>query len=418
MFRFDTRAIHAGQPNDHATGSVNTPIHQTSTFGQDEPGINKGFCYARTGNPTRSALEENLAALENARHGLAFSSGMAAIHAVLSLLSRGDHVVSTQDLYGGAWRIFTKVFARFGVEFTFVDTTIPANIEAAIRPNTKLLWLETPSNPLLHVTDIARCAAIARANRITTIVDNTFATPVLQQPLTLGADIVVHSTTKYINGHSDVLGGAVITNDDALFAELKFLQNAIGAVPAPQDCFLILRGIKTLGLRVERHCSNAELLARWLLAQKGIRRVYYPGLVDQPSHAVARRQMSRFGAIVSFELDASLEETRAFTRRLNLWTLAESLGGAKSLFCHPATMTHASVEPEVRRSVGISDSLIRLSAGLEDVRDLIEDLEQALVRSAAVSAAGPAASSPPPREAGGTPAVQPARTPALHEVGA
>ncbi|HEX6084666.1 MAG TPA: PLP-dependent aspartate aminotransferase family protein [Thermoanaerobaculia bacterium] len=381
MFRFDTRAIHAGQPNDHATGSVNTPIHQTSTFGQDEPGINKGFCYARTGNPTRSALEENLAALENARHGLAFASGMAAIHAVLSLLSRGDHVVSTQDLYGGAWRIFTKVFARFGAEFTFVDTTTPANIEAAIRPNTKLLWLETPSNPLLHVTDIARCSAIARANRITTIVDNTFATPVLQQPLALGADVVVHSTTKYINGHSDVIGGAVLTNDEALHAELKFLQNAIGAVPAPQDCYLILRGIKTLGLRVERHCSNAELLARWLLAQDGIRRVYYPGLVDQPSHAVARKQMSRFGAIVSFELDASLEETRAFTRRLNLWTLAESLGGAKSLFCHPATMTHASVEPEVRRSVGISDSLIRLSAGLEDVRDLIEDLEQALQRT-------------------------------------
>ena len=380
-YRFDTRAIHAGQPNDPATGSVITPIHQTSTFGQDEPGINKGFCYSRTGNPTRSALEENLAALENARHGLAFASGMSAIHAVLSLLGRGDHVVSTQDLYGGAWRIFTKVFSRFGIEFTFVDTTSPANIEAAIRPNTKLLWLETPSNPLLHITDIVRCSAIARAKRITTVVDNTFATPVLQQPLSLGADIVVHSTTKYINGHSDVLGGAVLTNDDALFAELKFLQNAIGAVPAPQDCFLILRGIKTLGLRVERHCSNAELIARRLLAHDGIRRVYYPGLVDQPDHAVARRQMSRFGAIVSFELDATLEETRAFTRRLNLWTLAESLGGVKSLFCHPATMTHASVEPEVRRSVGISDSLIRLSAGLEDVRDLIEDLEQALART-------------------------------------
>jgi cystathionine gamma-lyase len=386
MFRFDTRAIHVGQPSDAATGSVNTPIHQTSTFGQDEPGINRGFCYSRSGNPTRSALEENLAALENARHGLAFASGMAAIHAVLSLLSRGDHVVSTQDLYGGAWRIFTKVFSRFGVEFTFVDTTVPAAIEAAIRPNTKLLWLETPSNPLLQVTDIGRCAAIARAGRITTVVDNTFATPVLQQPLALGADIVVHSTTKYINGHSDVIGGAVLTNDDALFAELKFLQNAVGAVPAPQDCFLILRGIKTLGLRVERHCSNAELIARRLLAHDGVRRVYYPGLVDQPSHAVARRQMSRFGAIVSFELDATLEETRAFTRRLNLWTLAESLGGAKSLFCHPATMTHASVEPDVRRSVGIGDSLIRLSAGLEDVRDLIEDLEQALARTTRAAA--------------------------------
>jgi cystathionine gamma-lyase len=309
---------------------------------------------------------------------------MAAIHCVLSTLKSGDHVVSTHDLYGGAWRIFTKVFARFGVEFTFVDTTYPENIEAAIRPNTKLLWLETPSNPLLHVTDISRCAAIARGNRITTVVDNTFATPVLQQPLPLGADLVVHSTTKYINGHSDVIGGAVITNDDGLYEELKFLQNAVGAVPGPQDCFLILRGVKTLGLRIERHCSNAELLAKYLLAHDRVRRVYYPGLVDQPNHAVARRQMTRFGAIVSFELDASLEETRAFTRRLQLLTLAESLGSVKSLFCHPATMTHASVEPDVRRSVGISDSLIRLSAGLEDVRDLIDDLEQALARTARV----------------------------------
>ena len=384
-YRFDTRAIHAGQASDAATGSVITPIHQTSTFGQDEPGINKGYCYSRTGNPTRSALEENLAALENARHGLAFASGMAAIHAVLSLLSRGDHVVSTRDLYGGAWRIFTRVFTRFGIEFTFVDTTSPANIEAAIRPETKLLWLETPSNPLLLVTDIGRCSAIARSKGITTVVDNTFATPVLQQPLALGADVVVHSTTKYINGHSDVLGGAVITNGQGIYDELKFLQNAIGAVPAPQDCFLILRGIKTLGLRMERHCSNAELIARYLLAHEGVRRVYYPGLVDQPSHAVARRQMSRFGAIVSFELESSLEETRAFTRRLHLWTLAESLGGPKSLFCHPATMTHASVEADVRRDVGIGDSLIRLSAGLEDVRDLIDDLDQALGRTARVA---------------------------------
>lgn len=380
--RFDTRAIHAGQPDDDATGAVTTPIYQTSTFRQTEPGINKGFCYARTGHPTRTALEENLAALEDARHGLAFASGMAAIHAVLSLLRQGDHVVSTQDLYGGAWRIFTKVFARFGIELTFVDTTSPANIEAAIRPNTKLLWLETPSNPLLHVTDIARCCAIVRGSRIITVVDNTFATPLLQQPLQLGADIVVHSTTKYINGHSDVLGGAVLTNDDGLFEELKFLQNAIGAVPGPQDCFLILRGVKTLGLRMERHCSNAELVAKYLLAHDRVRRVYYPGLVDQPNHAIARRQMTRFGAIVSFELDAGIEETRAFTRRLQLWTLAESLGSVKSLFCHPATMTHASVEPDVRRNVGISDSLLRLSVGLEDVRDLIDDLEQALARTA------------------------------------
>jgi cystathionine gamma-lyase len=391
-YRFDTRAIHAGQPDDRITGAVTTPIYQTSTFRQIEPGVNQGFCYARTGHPTRAALEANLAALEGARYGLAFASGMAAIHAVLSLLRAGDHVVSTQDLYGGAWRIFTKVFARFGVEFTFVDTTNPANIEAAIRPNTRLLWLETPSNPLLRVSDIAKCIAILNGNRngngngnqITSVVDNTFATPLLQQPLALGADLVLHSTTKYINGHSDVLGGAVLTNDQGLFDELKFLQNAIGAVPGPQDCYLILRGIKTLGLRVERHCSNAELLAKYLIAHDRVRRVYYPGLIDSPDHAVARRQMTRFGAIVSFELDAPLEETRLFTRRLQLWTLAESLGSVKSLFCHPATMTHASVEPEVRRSVGIGDSLIRLSAGLEDVRDLIDDLEQALARTAAV----------------------------------
>lgn len=384
-YRFDTRAIHAGQADDAATGAVTTPIYQTSTFRQTEPGVNRGFCYSRTDHPTRRALEENLAALEGARYGVAFGSGMAAIHGVLSLLSRGDHVVATQDLYGGAWRIFTKVFTRFGIEFTFVDTTSPEAIERALRPETKLLWLETPSNPLLKVTDIAACAAIARTAGVRTVVDNTFATPVLQQPLALGADLVVHSTTKYINGHSDVIGGAVITDDESLCAELKFLQNAIGAVPGPQDCFLILRGVKTLGLRMERHCSSAELIARWLIAQPSVRRVYYPGLVDEPTHAVARRQMARFGAIVAFELDADLAEARAFTRRPHLWTLAESLGSVKSLFCHPATMTHASVEAEVRESVGISDGLIRLSVGLEDVRDLIDDLDQALRRTRAAS---------------------------------
>ena len=323
---------------------------------------------------SRSSLDAVASTVAPAR----FASWMAAIHTVLSLLSRGDHVVSTQDLYGGAWRIFTKVFARFGVEFTFVDATFPENIEAAIRPNTKLLWLETPSNPLLHVTDIERCAAIARARRVITVVDNTFATPALQQPLSLGADLVVHSTTKYINGHSDVLGGAVLTNDTALYDELKFLQNAIGAVPGPQDCFLILRGIKTLGLRIERHCSNAELVARYLIAHDRVRRVYYPGLVDQQNHAVARKQMTRFGAVVSFELDASLEETRAFTRRLHLWTLAESLGSVKSLFCHPATMTHASVDEAKRQRLGITEGLVRISVGIEDTDDIIADLDQAL----------------------------------------
>lgn len=366
MYRFDTLAIHAGQPNDEATGAVTVPIYQTSTFGQLAPGVHRGFGYARTEHPTRRALEECLASLEGARYGLAFASGMAAIHNVLSLLRTGDHVVSTQDLYGGAWRIFTKYFAKFGIDFTFVDTSDLAAVETAIRPETKLLWLETPSNPLLKVTDIAACSAIARRAGIRTVVDNTFATPVLQQPIALGADIVLHSTTKYINGHSDALGGAVITDDETLFNDLKFFQNAIGAVPGPQDCFLILRGVKTLGLRIARHCQNASEVVEYLREQEQIARIHYPG----------------FGAIVSFELDADVADTIAFTKRLRLWTLAESLGSVKSLFCHPPTMTHASVEPEVRRKVGITDGLIRLSIGLEDVRDLIDDLDQALAEVA------------------------------------
>ncbi|HEX6176896.1 MAG TPA: PLP-dependent aspartate aminotransferase family protein [Thermoanaerobaculia bacterium] len=384
-WHFDTQVIHAGHPDDERTGAVTVPIYQTSTFRQTEPGVNAGYCYARTDHPTRRALEENLAALEGARYGLAFASGMAAIHGILSILQSGDHVVSTQDLYGGAWRIFTKLFSKFGIEFSFVDTTSVDAVAKAIRPQTKLLWLETPSNPLLKITDIAACARIARARGVRTVVDNTFATPLLQRPIETGADCVIHSTTKYINGHSDTLGGAVITNDQALYTELKFFQNAVGAVPGPQDCYLILRGAKTLPLRMERHCSNAELVARWLAAHDKVRRVYYPGLIDDASHAVARRQMTRFGAIVSFELDTDLEETRAFTRRPNLWTLAESLGSVKSLFCHPASMTHASVEPEVRRQVGIADGLIRLSVGLEDVRDLIDDLEQALARTSSLT---------------------------------
>ncbi len=358
-YRFDTLAIHAGQPNDEATGAVTVPIYQTSTYQQLEPGVSRGYDYSRTAHPTRRALEENLAALEGAQFGLAFSTGMAAIHNVLSTLRAGDHVVATQDLYGGAWRIFTKYFAKFGIGFSFVDTGDLTAVERAIRSTTRLLWLETPSNPLLKVTDISASATIARRHGIRTVVDNTFATPVLQQPIVLGADVVVHSTTKYINGHSDCLGGCVITNDAAFHDELKFFQNAIGAVPGPQDCFLILRGIKTLSLRVERHCQNARKIVESLRNHEAVTQVYYPG----------------FGAIVSFETDDPL----AFAANVKLWTLAGSLGSVKSLFCHPPTMTHASMDADVRKSVGIGDGLIRLSVGLEDVRDLIEDLEHALV---------------------------------------
>jgi cystathionine gamma-lyase len=376
-YRLRTRAIHAGQPNDPTTGAVAFPIYQTSTFAQIEPGLHHGFSYARTDHPTRRALEENLAALENGRHGLAYASGMAAINGVLTLLRAGDRVVSSRDLYGGAWRIFTKLYAKFGVRFDFIDTTDLSAVAAALRKPARILWLETPSNPLLRVTDIAACSALARKAGAMTVVDNTFATPILQQPLALGADVVLHSTTKYINGHSDVLGGALITDDDDLHAELKFFQNAVGAVPGPQDCFLILRGIKTLPLRMAAHCASAREILLKIIAHPLIRQAWYPGL-DTPGAAIVRKQMSDGGAMVSIELDADAASTVAFTKSLRLWTLAESLGGVKSLLCHPATMTHASVEPEVRCSVGISDGLIRLSVGLEDPEDLIEDLLQAL----------------------------------------
>jgi cystathionine gamma-lyase len=380
-YRFDTLAIHAGQPADESTGAICTPIYQTSTYKQIEPGVNRGYDYSRTDHPTRRALEENLAALEGARFGLAFASGMAAIHNVLSILGRGDHVVSTQDLYGGAWRIFTKYFAKFGVEFTFVDPGDLAAVRNAIRPETRLLWIETPSNPLLKITDIAACTAIARAARIRSVVDNTFATPLLQRPIELGADIVVHSTTKYINGHSDVIGGAVITSDETLYTELKFFQNAVGAVPGPQDCFLVLRGIKTLPLRIERHCATAAEVAAFLVTRPEVSRVFYPGLSSHDGHLLASRQMTRFGGIVAFECAEGEQAAREVLRHLKLWTLAESLGSVKSLVCHPPTMTHASMEADVRRQVGIGDGLLRLSVGLEDPRDLIEDLDSALTAS-------------------------------------
>ncbi len=382
-FGIHTRAIHAGQDNDPLTGAVAFPIYQTSTYGQSVIGGEPEFCYARTGNPTQHALERNLAALESAGHALAFSSGMAAINNVLSLLSTGDHVVACADLYGGAYRIFTKLYARFGVEFTFVDTTDPQNVRDAIRDSTRIVWIETPSNPLLRLTDIAACAGHAKAAGAWTVVDNTFATPHLQSPLTLGADIVVHSTTKYLNGHADVLGGAIITNRGDLLEQLKFSQNMVGSIPSPHDCYLVLRGIKTLGLRVERHCASARLVATFLDAHPAVKRVHFPGLPNHPQHDLARIQMRDFGGIVSFELEDDIEAVRAFQSSCKLWTLAESLGGPKSLICHPATMTHAAVDAEVRRANGLHDGLIRLSVGLEDVEDLIDDLQVGLRASAA-----------------------------------
>lgn len=377
-FAFDTLAIHSGQPNDEQTGSVTFPIHQTSTFAQIEPGVTKGFSYGRTENPTRRALEQCLASLENARYGLAFASGLAAINTALNLLKAGDHVVACRDLYGGAYRIFTKVYAKFGIDFSFADTTNLDEIQRAITPRTRFLWLESPSNPLLKITDLAAASRIAHERGVLSVVDNTFATPYLQRPLELGADLVVHSTTKYLNGHSDVIGGGIVLNDPKLYEQVKFFQNAVGAVPGPQDCFLTLRGIKTLGVRMDRHCANARKVADFLAAHPKVARVHFPGFATHPGHEIAARQQRDFGAMVSFELKCDVEQAKRFTTRTRIFTLAESLGSVKSLLCHPPTMTHASVEPEVRRKVGIPDGLIRLSVGIEDPRDLLRDLEQAI----------------------------------------
>lgn len=386
QYRFDTIAIHAGQPNEGLTGSVVTPVFQTTTFAQDELGGSPAYCYSRSGNPTRAALEQCLASLEGGRFGLAFASGLAAANALLQTLSAGDHVVASQDLYGGCYRLFTRIFARFGVRFSLVDCTEPANVASAITPATRLVWLETPSNPLLKITDIRACAAIGRARGATVVVDNTFATPVHQRPLELGADLVLHSTTKYIGGHCDVIGGALVTDDEGLFRELKFVQNATGGVPGPQDCFLLLRGIKTLRVRVERHAAVALEIARHLEGHPEVERVIYPGLEGHPQHALAAAQASGFGAIVSVEFKGGRARVAELVRRLELWPLAESLGGVKSLLCHPATMTHASVDEAERKRVGIGDGLVRLSVGLEDPADLIEDLERGLAATASVPA--------------------------------
>ncbi len=377
-FRFDTVAIHGGQENDALTGAVVTPIYQTTTFAQDELGGTPEWCYSRSGNPTRAALEESLAAIEGGRKGLAFASGLAAANALLQTLSAGDHVVASQDLYGGCYRLFTKVFSKFGVKFSLIDSTDPVNVAGAITRETKLVWLETPSNPLLKITDLRACATIAKAAGARVLVDNTFATPVFQRPLELGADIVLHSTTKYIGGHCDVIGGGLVVNDEELYRQLKFIQNATGGVPGPQDCFLLLRGIKTLALRVHKHAENARKVAEYLERHALVERVLFPGLKSHPQHELAASQASGFGSIVSVEFAGGIEFVRALVPKLRLWPLAESLGGVKSLLCHPATMTHAAVEPAERARIGIGDGLIRLSVGLEDPADLIEDLERAI----------------------------------------
>jgi cystathionine beta-lyase/cystathionine gamma-synthase len=352
-----------------------TPIVLSSTFAQDGPGVHQGYDYSRAGNPTRSALERCLAELEGATHGVAFGSGCAATTAVLLTLKSGDHVVVGDDVYGGTFRIFDKVLKPFGIEATFLDVGDPARVRSAIRPATRLVWVETPSNPMLKVIDIAAVSALAREKGIPVAVDNTFATPMLQRPLELGATLVVHSTTKYLNGHSDVVGGAVMTRDDALAERLHFLQKSVGGVPSPFDCYLVLRGLKTLAVRMKRHVESAQVLAEWLAAHPRVVRVHYPGLATHAGHALAARQMKGFGGMISFELAGGLEQASAFLRALRIFACAESLGGVESLAEHPAIMTHASLPPEARRAVGIGDGLIRLSVGLEDARDLIADLE-------------------------------------------
>lgn len=390
--KFATKAIHAGQDPDPATGATIVPIYQTSTYTQTAVGEHKGFDYSRTVNPTRLALERQLAALEGARYGSAFSSGMAATSAVLSLLSAGDHVVVGDDLYGGTYRLFSRVFERFGLAFTYVDMTDLDAVRAAVRPATRLFWLETPSNPLLKLVDIAAIAQIAssldavypersrgaRDDAVKVAVDNTFATPYFQQPLALGAQIVVHSTTKYIGGHSDVVGGVAITDDPAIHEQIRFQQNAAGGVPGPQDAWLTMRGAKTLALRMREHARNAQMVAEFLSARDDVARVYYPGLPDHPQHELAKRQMSGFGGMLSFELAGPPQRALAFAARLRYFSLAESLGGVESLICHPGRMTHGSIPAEVRERRGITDGLLRLSVGIEDPEDLLADLSGAL----------------------------------------
>jgi cystathionine gamma-lyase len=374
--KFGTIAIHAGQHPDPVTGAVMTPIYMSSTYAQDGPGEHKGYEYSRTHNLTRYALEANLAALEGGAKGLAFASGCATATTILHLLSAGDHVVAADDLYGGTYRLFERVFRQQGIGFTYVDPMAgPDAFAAAMTPKTKLVWLETPTNPMLKLVDI-RGVVKAVDHRALVCVDNTFMTPYHQRPLELGADLVVHSTTKYLNGHSDVVGGALVTNDGALWDKLKFLQNAIGAVPSPMDCFLVMRGTKTLHVRMKQHEENARQIAAWLAKHAAVKKVIYPGLESHPQHALARAQATGFGGMISFVIDGDLARARRFLKACRVFTCAESLGGVESLIEHPAIMTHASVPPDVRARLGIDDALIRISVGIEDAGDLIADLEQ------------------------------------------
>lgn len=374
-----TQFIHAGAHPDPSTGAIMTPIYQTSTYVQEAPGVHKGYEYARSQNPTRFALEEALAVIEEGNFGLAFGSGVAATDAVMKLLKPGDEVIAANDMYGGTYRLFSKIYEKFGIVFHYVDMSLMSNIQAKINANTKLIWAETPTNPLMNIADIKAIASLAKENKLLLCVDNTFASPALQNPLTLGADIVMHSATKYLGGHSDVIQGALVVNDKALRDELYFIQKSCGAVPGPMDCFLVLRGIKTLGIRMERHSQNGEKIAHYLKAHPAVKKVYWPGFEDHPGHAIAKAQMKSFGGMISFELkNDSMEAARKLLSSTHLFSLAESLGGVESLINHPASMTHASIPREERIKNGLSDTLIRLSVGIEDADDLIADLEQAI----------------------------------------
>ncbi|MDZ4758108.1 MAG: cystathionine gamma-synthase [Bacteroidota bacterium] len=377
--KFGTKAIHAGQEPDPTNGAIMTPIYQTSTYVQESPGNHKGYAYARGKNPTRDALQKCLASLENAQYCLCFSSGMGAIDAVIKLLQPGDEVIATDDLYGGSYRMFTKVFAKFGIKFHFVNMIDANNIKQYINANTKMLWVETPTNPTCQIIDIAACAAIAKEHNIYLAVDNTFASPYLQNPLEMGAHIVMHSVTKYLGGHSDVIMGALCVNDPVIYEQLSFIHNSCGAVPGPQDSFLVLRGIKTLHIRMERHCSNGKVVAEFLRNHPKVDKVYWPGFTDHPNHEIAKKQMRDFGGMMSFTLKGdSMDEAFAMASRTHVFSLAESLGGVESLIGHPASMTHASIPKEEREKVGVTDSLLRLSVGIEDIEDLIEDLKHAI----------------------------------------